>query len=44
VQQRVADKLAETEEIQAGKQGNMVIGIGIVVGISVIAWLSTFLK
>lgn len=44
VQQRVAEKLAETEEIQAGKQGNMVIGMGIVVGISVIAWLSTFLK
>ena len=44
VQQRVAEKLAETEEIQAGKTGNMVIGIGIIVGISVIAWLSTFLK
>ncbi len=44
VKQRVAEKLAETEEIQAGKQGNMVIGMGIIVGISVIAWLSTFLK
>lgn len=44
VQKRVAEKLAETEEIQANKQGNMVIGMGIVVGISVIAWLSTFLK
>ncbi|HRK37888.1 MAG TPA: zinc ribbon domain-containing protein [Burkholderiaceae bacterium] len=44
VKQRLAEKLAETEEIQAGKQGNMVIGIGIVAGISVIAWLSTFLK
>ena len=44
VQKRVAEKLAETKEIQANKQGNMVIGMGIVVGISVIAWLSTFLK
>ncbi len=44
VQQRIAEKVAETEEIQAGKQGNMVIGMGIVVGISVIAWLSTFIK
>jgi hypothetical protein len=44
VQQRIAEKLAETEEIQAGKQGNMIIGLGIVVGIAIIAWLSTFLK
>lgn len=44
VKQRIAEKMAETEEIQAGKQGNMVIGMGIVVGISVIAWLATFLK
>lgn len=44
VQQRVAEKLAETQEIQAGKQGNMVIGLGIVVGISLIAWLSTYLR
>ena len=44
VKQRVAEKLAETEEIQAGKQGNMVIGMGIAGGISVIAWLSTFMK
>lgn len=44
VKQRLAEKLAETEELQAGKQGNMVIGIGIVVGISIMAWLFTFLK
>lgn len=44
VAQRLAEKLAEAKEIQANKQGNMVIGLGIVVGISLIAWLSTFLK
>jgi len=44
VQQRLAEKLAETEEIQAGKQGNMIIGLGIVIAISVMAWLSTFIR
>jgi len=44
VQRRLAEKLVETEEIQAGKQGNMIIGLGIIIAISVMAWLSTFLK
>lgn len=44
VKQRLAEKMAETEEIQAGKQGNFIIGIGIVVGISLIAWLFTFFR
>lgn len=44
VQQRIAEKLAEAEEIQASKQGNMVVGMGIIVGITLIAWLSTLLK
>lgn len=44
VKQRLAEKMAETQEIQAGKQGNFIIGIGIVVGISLIAWLFTFFR
>jgi len=44
VKARIAEKLAETQEIQAGKQGNFIIGIGIVVGISLIAWLFTFFR
>lgn len=44
VKQRLAEKVAETQEIQASKQGNFIIGIGIVVGISLIAWLFTFFR
>ncbi len=44
VKQRVAEKLAEEEELQAGRQYNLIIGVGIVIAISIVAWLSTFLK
>lgn len=44
VQKRLAEKMAETEEIQTGKQGNMIIGLAIVTGICIIGWLSTFIK
>ncbi len=44
VKQRLAEKLAEEEELQAGRQYNFIIGVGIVIAISIVAWLSTFLK
>lgn len=44
VKERVAAKLAEEEELQASRQYNFIIGIGIVVAISILAWLSTYLK
>ena len=42
--QRMEEKLAEEKELQAGRQYNLIIGIGIVIAISILAWLSTFLK
>lgn len=44
VQARLKEKLEEVEEIQASKQGNVIIGIGIVVGIALIGWLFTFFR
>ena len=44
VKQRLEEKLAEQRELQAGKQANFIIGMSIVVGIAIIAWLSTFIK
>jgi len=43
VRQRLAEKLAEEEELQKGRQFNFIIATGVAVAIAIVAWLSTYL-
>jgi hypothetical protein len=44
VEQRVAEKLAEAQEVIAGRRNNFLISVAIAAFITIGAWLATYLK